>query len=116
MSENRVIRPWGWYESITSDEGYQVKRISVNPQSILSLQKHFKRSEHWTMVQGIGHVTKNDEIIELKADESVYLPVECIHRIENRSETEQLTFIEVQCGSYLGEDDIVRLEDVYGRV
>ena len=111
----RDTRPWGEYEVLSENDGYKVKKITVNPNSILSLQKHHRRSEHWTVVKGIGHVTKANDTIELKANESIAIPIECIHRIENRDDTETLVFIEVQCGSYLGEDDIERIEDSYGR-
>lgn len=108
-------RPWGEYEVIVEGEGYKAKRITVKPNSILSLQKHFQRSEHWTVVSGVGHVTKDEDVVEVKANESIYLPVECIHRMENKHDTDNLVFIEVQCGDYLGEDDIERIEDSYGR-
>jgi mannose-1-phosphate guanylyltransferase/mannose-6-phosphate isomerase len=110
----RVYRPWGSYETLEMGKRYQVKRIVVNPGQILSLQKHFHRSEHWVVVQGTGKVTRDNEEILLSENQYVYLPLGCVHRIENPGKI-PLIFIEVQVGSYLGEDDIVRLEDVYGR-
>jgi len=108
-------RPWGSYEVIAGDDFFKAKKIVVKPNSILSLQLHHKRSEHWIIVKGTGFVTKGEDILEVKANESVYIPVEHKHRIENRSDSEELVFIEVQCGTYFGEDDIVRFEDNYGR-
>ncbi len=110
----KVYRPWGSYETLEMGDRYQVKRIIVNPGAILSLQKHFHRSEHWVVVQGTGKVTRDDEEILLSENQYVYLPLGCVHRIENPGKI-PLVFIEVQVGSYLGEDDIVRLKDVYGR-
>lgn len=109
-----VRRPWGSYESLVEDDGFQVKRIIVNPGASLSLQMHYKRSEHWIVVRGIATVTCSEDVNELKPNESAYIPVECKHRLENRGD-EPVVLIEVQCGSYLGEDDIVRFEDIYGR-
>ncbi len=114
LHHKRVYRPWGSYETLELGDRYQVKRIEVKPGAILSLQKHFHRSEHWVVVQGTGKVTRNDEEILLCENQYVYLPLGCIHRIENPGKI-PLVFIEVQVGSYLGEDDIVRLQDVYGR-
>ena len=91
-----------------------MKRIVVKPGEKLSLQKHFHRAEHWVVVAGTGVVTRNDEQISVHENESVYLPLGCVHRLENPGRI-PLTLIEVQSGSYLGEDDIVRLEDTYGR-
>jgi len=93
---------------------FQVKRITVNPGSILSLQKHFHRSEHWIVVKGTAIVNKGDDTFILKEDESTYIPLGETHRLENPGKID-LELIEVQSGSYLGEDDIVRFEDVYGR-
>ena len=109
-----VHRPWGFYQSLHDGVGFQVKRLTVKPGGRLSLQKHFKRSEHWTVVQGTAKVTRDHETFILNANESTYLPLGAVHRLENTG-TEPMTLIEVQCGSYLGEDDIVRLDDVYGR-
>ncbi len=109
-----VRRPWGSYDSIDSGEGFQVKRITVKPRGLLSLQKHQFRSEHWTVVSGQAKVTIGDEIFTLDVNESTYIPAQEIHRLENICD-EDLVIIEVQIGSYTGEDDIIRIEDVYGR-
>jgi len=114
-SHNRCYRPWGFYESLISGERFQVKRIVVKPGEKLSLQKHFHRAEHWVVVAGTALVHRDDERIMLRENESVYLPLGCVHRLENPGRI-ALTLIEVQVGSYLGEDDIVRFEDTYGRV
>jgi mannose-1-phosphate guanylyltransferase/mannose-1-phosphate guanylyltransferase/mannose-6-phosphate isomerase len=113
-SHKKVYRPWGSYESIVIKDSFQVKRITVNPGSILSLQKHFHRAEHWVVVKGTALVTKGDDEFLLKEDESTYIPLGFKHRLENPGKI-PLELIEVQTGSYLGEDDIVRYEDVYGR-
>lgn len=110
----RVPRPWGDYESLDQGEGYQVKRITVVPGGALSVQKHHHRAEHWTVVQGVARVLCDDEEFELSPNESTFIPLGAIHRLENPG-TELLVLIEVQCGAYLGEDDIVRFEDRYGR-
>jgi mannose-1-phosphate guanylyltransferase/mannose-1-phosphate guanylyltransferase/mannose-6-phosphate isomerase len=109
-----VHRPWGYYQNLHDGDGFQVKPLTVKPGGRLSLQKHFKRSEHWTVVEGTARVTVGEETFLLHANESTYIPLETAHRLENSSD-KPMTLIEVQCGSYLGEDDIVRLEDVYGR-
>jgi mannose-1-phosphate guanylyltransferase/mannose-1-phosphate guanylyltransferase/mannose-6-phosphate isomerase len=109
-----VHRPWGFYQSLHDGVGFQVKRLTVKPGGRLSLQKHHKRSEHWTVVQGVAQVTRDHETFILNANESTYLPLGAVHRLENPG-TVPVTVIEVQCGTYLGEDDIVRLDDVYGR-
>ena len=107
-------RPWGWYESLAVGPRFQVKRITVLPGGCLSLQSHFKRSEHWTIVEGTARVTLNGEVKTLYEDQSIYIPVEAIHRIENPGD-QPMIFIEVQTGDYFGEDDIVRYEDKYAR-
>jgi len=109
-----VYRPWGHYDSICHGDRDQVKRISVKPGAKLSLQKHFHRSEHWVVVKGTAKVTKGEETLTISENESVYLPVGIVHALENPGKI-MLEIIEVQTGSYLGEDDIVRLEDKYGR-
>ncbi len=109
-----VYRPWGYYQNLHDGEGFQVKRLTVKPGARISLQKHFKRSEHWTVVEGTARVTRGDETFLLQANESTYIPLGAAHRLENGGH-QPMTLIEVQCGSYLGEDDIVRLDDVYGR-
>lgn len=110
----RVYRPWGHYETVDQAAGFLVKRITVKPGAILSLQMHHKRSEHWVVVNGEATVTRGEEVFKLLANESTYIPVGVKHRLEN-SGVKNLELIEVQSGSYLGEDDIVRFEDVYGR-
>ncbi len=109
-----VHRPWGTYIGLDSGPGFQVKRITVYPGELLSLQLHHRRSEHWTVVSGTARVTCGDDIVDLSANQSIYIPLETKHRLENIGD-ELLTLIEVQCGEYLGEDDIVRFEDRYGR-
>ncbi|MFC3004139.1 mannose-1-phosphate guanylyltransferase/mannose-6-phosphate isomerase [Falsiroseomonas tokyonensis] len=110
----RVYRPWGAYEGVALGTRFQVKKITVRPGSKLSLQKHYHRAEHWVVVAGTAVVERDGERILLRENESVYLPLGCVHRLENPGMI-PLTLIEVQSGSYLGEDDIVRLEDTYGR-
>ena len=111
----RVHRPWGWYEQTDEGEGFKVKRLMVTPGEKLSLQLHHHRSEHWVVVAGVATVTVNDDVRELNVNESVYIPVGARHRLENRH-AQPLHLIEVQSGSYLGEDDIVRFDDKYSRV
>lgn len=107
-------RPWGWFESLTVSDKFQVKRIQVDPGASLSLQSHKYRSEHWIVVSGVAKVTVGDQIENLTEGQSVYVPVGKIHRMENPGK-EPMVLIEVQTGTYLGEDDIVRYEDVYNR-
>jgi mannose-1-phosphate guanylyltransferase/mannose-6-phosphate isomerase len=114
VAHNRIYRPWGFYESLISGDRFQVKRIVVTPGHKLSLQKHFHRAEHWVVVAGSALVTRDGETMLLRENESTYLPLGCVHRLENPGRI-PLTLIEVQSGSYLGEDDIVRFEDHYGR-
>jgi mannose-1-phosphate guanylyltransferase/mannose-1-phosphate guanylyltransferase/mannose-6-phosphate isomerase len=109
-----VYRPWGWYRLVDQGDGFLVKRINVKPGATLSLQMHNKRAEHWVVVQGTAKVTCGDEITTLEANQSTYIPIGTRHRLENPGD-EALEIIEVQSGDYLGEDDIVRFEDVYGR-
>jgi len=111
----RVYRPWGHYEGLILGDRFQVKKIQVRPGGKLSLQKHFHRAEHWVVVSGTAIVRRDAEEILLRENESVYLPLGAVHRMENPGII-PLTIIEVQSGSYLGEDDIVRYEDTYGRV
>ncbi len=113
-THNRVYRPWGFYESLIAADRFQVKRIVVHPGHKLSLQKHFHRAEHWVVVSGSALVTRNEEVLLVQENESIYLPLGCVHRLENPGRI-PLALIEVQSGAYLGEDDIVRLEDTYGR-
>ena len=111
----RVLRPWGDYESLDVGKLYQVKRITVKPGAKLSLQQHRHRAEHWTVVEGRARVLCDDRVFDLAENESTFLPLGCVHRLENPG-TVPLILIEVQYGDYLGEDDIIRFEDEYGRV
>ena len=111
---SRVYRPWGSYESLVTAGRFQVKRIIVNPGQTLSLQMHHHRAEHWIVVQGTAEVTCDDRVFVMAEDESTYIPLGKKHRLANPGVI-PLELIEVQTGSYLGEDDIVRFEDVYGR-
>ena len=110
----KVHRPWGWYDSIDSGARFQVKRIMVKPGASLSLQKHHHRAEHWIVVSGTAEVTNGDKVILLTENQSTYIPLGEVHRLANPGKV-PLEIIEVQSGSYLGEDDIVRFEDTYGR-
>ncbi len=115
LEHKRSYRPWGYYQSVDQGERYQVKRIVVKPGARLSLQKHFHRAEHWIVVRGTAEVTRNNEVVLVHENESIYLPIGAIHRMANPGKID-LELIEVQTGSYLGEDDIVRIEDAYNRV
>ncbi|AJE48787.1 mannose-1-phosphate guanylyltransferase/mannose-6-phosphate isomerase [Celeribacter indicus] len=110
----RDFRPWGWYESLVVGQRFQVKRIHVHPGAALSLQSHHHRAEHWIVVAGTAQVTVNDETKLVTENQSVYIPLGAVHRMENPGKV-PLTLIEVQTGSYLGEDDIIRYDDVYAR-
>jgi mannose-1-phosphate guanylyltransferase/mannose-6-phosphate isomerase len=110
----QVHRPWGWYDSIDAGPRFQVKRIMVKPGASLSLQKHHHRAEHWIVVSGTAEVTNGDQVILLAENQSTYIPLGQVHRLANPGKV-PLEIIEVQSGSYLGEDDIVRFEDHYGR-
>lgn len=114
-SHTKVFRPWGNYESIDEGDRYQVKRIIVYPGQTLSLQKHYHRAEHWIVVKGTAVVTRAEEEMILTEDQSTYIPLCAVHRLHNPGKV-NLELIEVQTGSYLGEDDIVRMEDLYGRL
>jgi mannose-1-phosphate guanylyltransferase/mannose-6-phosphate isomerase len=114
VSHLRVYRPWGYYQGIDFGSRYQVKRIVVKPNAMLSLQKHFHRSEHWVVVHGTAEVTIGSEVRTVHENESAYIPIGSVHRLANPGKI-PLELIEVQAGSYLGEDDIVRLTDEYGR-
>jgi mannose-1-phosphate guanylyltransferase/mannose-6-phosphate isomerase len=109
-----VARPWGTYTVLEEGPRFKIKRIEVKPGASLSLQLHHRRSEHWVVVSGTARVTRGDEVFDIGANQSTYIPVETRHRLENPA-TDMLAIIEVQCGDYLGEDDIVRFEDKYGR-
>ena len=113
-THNRNYRPWGFYESLIQGDRFQVKRIVVLPGEKLSLQKHFHRAEHWVVVNGTALVTRDADEVMVRENESIYLPLGTVHRLYNPGRI-PLTLIEVQSGAYLGEDDIVRLEDTYGR-
>ncbi len=113
-NHRKVHRPWGWYDSIDEGSRFKVKRIQVNPKASLSLQKHYHRAEHWVVVKGTAEITNGDKTILLTENQSTYIPIGEVHRLANPG-TIPLEIIEVQSGSYLGEDDIVRLEDNYGR-
>jgi mannose-1-phosphate guanylyltransferase / mannose-6-phosphate isomerase len=110
----RAYRPWGYYQTVDEGARYQVKRIVVKPGGRLSLQKHFHRAEHWVVVRGTAEVTRNGEVFHVHENESAYLPIGCEHRLANPGKI-NLELIEVQTGSYLGEDDIIRIEDIYDR-
>jgi len=110
----KVARPWGWYDSVDEGERFKVKRIQVKPGASLSLQMHHHRAEHWIVVKGIAEITNGDQVITLTENQSTYIPQGQTHRLANPGTT-PLEIIEVQSGSYLGEDDIVRFEDTYGR-
>jgi len=114
QSHRRVYRPWGHYETMDSGDRFQVKRITVSPGAALSLQLHHHRAEHWVVVKGRAQVTRGEEVFELTENQSTYIPIGTKHRLENPG-VEPLEMIEVQSGGYLGEDDIVRFEDLYRR-
>jgi mannose-1-phosphate guanylyltransferase/mannose-6-phosphate isomerase len=114
VSARSSVRPWGSWTLLMKGEGFQIKSIDVDPGKRLSIQSHKRRSEHWIVIDGAGHVLRDGDIIEVRRNESVYLPVGTVHRLENRSD-EPLKIIEVAVGDYLGEDDIVRYEDDFGR-
>jgi mannose-1-phosphate guanylyltransferase/mannose-6-phosphate isomerase len=114
LLHRRVNRPWGAYEGLDAGDGFLVKRITVNPGASLSLQRHRQRAEHWVVVRGTARIVCGDDILTRTANQSVYIPIGAVHRLENPSDT-PLEIIEVQTGDYLGEDDIERLEDHYGR-
>ena len=115
LHHRKVYRPWGWYDVIESGEYFQVKRLHVKPKAKLSLQLHFKRSEHWIVVKGIARATNGEENLTLNKGQSTFIPIGVKHSLENL-ESESLEIIEVQSGTYLGEDDIQRFEDIYGRI
>ena len=110
----QVFRPWGSYDGLDAGDGFQVKRLIVNPGAVLSLQSHKQRAEHWVVVRGVATITLDDQEFELGVNESTHVPIGAVHRIANKGD-EAVHIIEVQCGEYLGEDDIERLDDNYGR-
>ena len=111
----RMYRPWGYYQRIDQGARFQVKRIVVSPGGRLSLQKHYHRAEHWVVVRGTAEVTIDDQVILVHENEAIYLPIGSMHRLANPGKID-LELIEVQVGSYIGEDDIIRIEDVYNRI
>ena len=115
VTHRKVARPWGWYDSVDVGDRFQVKRIGVKPGASLSLQKHHHRAEHWVVVKGTAEVTRGEDVFLLSENQSTYIPIGEVHRLSNPGKVE-LEMIEVQSGLYLGEDDIVRLDDTYGRV
>jgi mannose-1-phosphate guanylyltransferase/mannose-6-phosphate isomerase len=114
LSHSKAYRPWGWFQTLETRDQFQLKVINLNPNSKISLQRHQHRAEHWVVVAGTATVTRGDKIIKLEKNESTYIPIGMIHRLENKTD-ETLEIIEVQSGSYLGEDDIERFDDEYGR-
>jgi mannose-6-phosphate isomerase-like protein (cupin superfamily) len=110
----RDHRPWGWFETLALSDRFQVKRIVVKPGAALSLQSHVHRSEHWIVVEGTAKVTVDAEVTLVSENQSVYIPLGAVHRMENPGKV-PMVLIEVQTGTYLGEDDITRYEDVYSR-
>jgi mannose-1-phosphate guanylyltransferase/mannose-1-phosphate guanylyltransferase/mannose-6-phosphate isomerase len=114
ISHVKVLRPWGSYQGLDAGDRFQVKHLNVKPGAKLSLQKHNKRAEHWVVVRGTARVTRGEEVFDLQPNESTYIPLGTVHRLENPG-SEPLSVIEIQSGEYLGEDDIVRLDDIYGR-
>ena len=114
VQHSEVLRPWGGYKTLVTGDRFQAKLIWVKTQQILSLQKHYHRAEHWIVTKGTARVTVGEKTQLLSENESVYIPIGVVHRLENPGHV-PLELIEVQVGSYLGEDDIVRLDDVYGR-
>lgn len=113
---NSEVRPWGNFREIYKNNFINVKIIEVNPESRLSLQSHKKREEHWIVQEGIATVTVNDDTFELGLDEHIHIPVGAIHRLENKSPIRPLKIVEIQQGTYFGEDDIVRYQDDYNRI
>ena len=111
----RTERPWGWYETVSEAPGNKVKRIRVHPGQQLSLQKHHQRAEHWVVVLGTAVVTVDERVMELVAGQHVDISVGAVHRLTNKTDA-PVEIVEVQFGDYLGEDDIVRLQDDYGRL
>jgi mannose-1-phosphate guanylyltransferase/mannose-6-phosphate isomerase len=108
-------RPWGWYQTIGLGTRYQVKQLYLHPGASISLQFHHHRAEHWVVVEGAAHITRGDDVMDLSVNQSVHIPIGTTHRLENICDV-GVRIIEVQSGAYLGEDDIVRFEDTYGRV
>lgn len=114
VSIERTERPWGWYETLFEAPGHKIKRIGVHPGQQLSLQKHHQRAEHWVVVVGTAIVTVDDQVLEMAPGQHIDIALGAVHRLANQT-TEPVEILEVQFGGYLGEDDIVRLQDDYGR-
>lgn len=114
-SHKKVLRPWGFYKQLAKGENYQVKHLMIKPGASISLQLHYHRAEHWVVVGGIATIVKGKEVLNLTVNESIFIPAETQHRLSNHTDI-PLQIIEVQSGSYLGEDDIVRFDDIYGRI
>jgi len=112
----RTQRPWGWFETVSEVPGNKIKRIGVLPGQQISLQKHRHRAEHWVVVQGCARVTLDDRVVDLTVGQHCDIALGQVHRISNRSADQLVEIVEVQFGDYLGEDDIIRLGDDYGRV
>tara|TARA_B110000037_G_C17059110_1_gene481096 strand:+ start:169 stop:513 length:345 start_codon:yes stop_codon:yes gene_type:complete len=113
---DKVERPWGWYINVKEEKGFfKIKHICVKPKKRLSLQSHYKRSEHWVIVKGIATIQVGKDILTLHENQHVYIPKETLHRITNNTDSD-IEFVETQLGNYLEEDDIVRYEDDFGRV
>ena len=115
INSTKCYRPWGSYESLKKDKGFQIKEIIINPKSSISLQKHKRRSEHWVVIEGIATVTKGKKVFQLKKNQSIDIKIGEIHRLENKT-NKIVKIIEIQTGNYIGEDDIVRYEDKYKRI
>jgi mannose-1-phosphate guanylyltransferase/mannose-6-phosphate isomerase len=111
----KVYRPWGWFDTMEEGPNFKVKRISVKPGASLSLQRHQHRSEHWVVIEGEASITCDDQTFVLNINQSTYIPQGKLHRLSNLSKSQDLEIIEVQSGSYVGEDDIERINDDYGR-
>ena len=111
----KIHRPWGYYESIEENDNWQIKKIVVSPGASLSLQMHNHRAEHWVVVEGNAKVELNNEVKYLSKNESIYIPIQSKHRLSNPNKN-PLILLEVQTGEYLGEDDIIRFDDIYGRI
>ncbi len=115
IQNRKTHRPWGWYDTVDVGQNFKVKRIRVNPNASLSLQKHQHRAEHWIVVRGLAEITRGNETFKLSENQSTYISAGETHRLKNPTSA-ILEIIEVQSGTYLGEDDIVRLDDSFGRV
>jgi len=115
LTDNKLVyRPWGYFNSVSIHDNYQIKTISLNPGAKISLQKHEHRSEHWIVIAGIATITLGEKVFDLKPNQSTFIPSGEIHRLSNNQDHE-LKIIEIQTGNYLGEDDIIRLCDIYER-